>query len=241
MKLGFFLAISTALSSNAHAETVTKEFMASEIRQLDLSNHSGKISISVTNSAKAVVSANKIEFEKDCALTIDQKNSTLVVAVKNSSSFSKSKCHVDLTLQVPQEIAMALTSGSGPIQVNGTKGSISYKTGSGSVDIAGDVSKLDGKSGSSTINIAGLSGEADLKSGSGEITIRYEKKIEKGSLSVTSGSGNVTVYVPADTKLKSSFKAGSGQLSNEVGDTPNAQFTITAKAGSGNLTIKKAQ
>jgi len=47
------------------------------------------------------------------------------------------------------------------------------------------------------------------------------------------------VLVPKATKLKSSFTAGSGALTNEVGDSRDGKFLVSMKTGSGNLHIRK--
>jgi hypothetical protein len=43
---------------------------------------------------------------------------------------------------------------------------------------------------------------------------------------------------PKGTKVKTSYKAGSGEMSNELGDNPEAAFKVSMKAGSGDLKIK---
>ena len=46
-------------------------------------------------------------------------------------------------------------------------------------------------------------------------------------------------FDPNNNYYRTLFKAGSGKLLNEHGDTPDAKFNISMKAGSGDLIIKK--
>ena len=206
-------------------------------KQLNLRNGSGSINVSTSDSAKMTVRANKVHVGPSCVLAIEKTGSTLVVEAKNKNS---GRCEVHFNISLPREVSIDLKSGSGSVQVQGTKGPISYRTGSGNVDLDGEINRLEGRSGSGSINVKGLTGGADLQAGSGNISIVYPKKPENGELHLKMGSGNTIVFLPAHTKVKTSFKAGSGQLLNELGDTHDAKFTISVKTGSGNLAIKKS-
>ena len=67
----------------------------------------------------------------------------------------------------------------------------------------------------------------------------YKTKPKKGSLDISTGSGNATVFFPVGAEILSDFKAGSGTLYNELGDSSAASFKVKMRAGSGNLKIKK--
>jgi DUF4097 and DUF4098 domain-containing protein YvlB len=98
---------------------------------------------------------------------------------------------------------------------------------------------LEGKSGSGNISIKGLTAGGDLKTGSGEVSLVYKVPPAIGELSIKTGSGNVEILFPKSAKIRTSFSAGSGELINELGDSPNSKFKVSMTAGSGNLHIKK--
>ena len=224
------------------AETVTKTFDATGIRELDLSNGAGKVNIGVAEDGKATIVANKIVFGKDCDLAMAKTGTTLIVEAKdNSSVFSRSKCEVDFTITLPRNIALNIKNGSGAIKANGIKGNVAFKTGSGPVELDGEITRLSGKSGSGSVRVVGLTGDGDLDAGSGDISVTYKHRPASGNLGIKNGSGDTTVYLPSETKVGASFRAGSGWLTNELGNTPNAPFTIEEDTGSGSLSIKKGQ
>lgn len=256
-KLIALVVLSALYSSTTLATVETQEFEAAGLKTLTLKNLSGDAEISVSENNKAVVSAEKVDFEKACSLKIGQTGSELNIEVEKTGWFNKARCKVHFKIQVPKAIAMNLKSGSGNIEVTGTKGPISFRIGSGDVEIDAEVSELEGatgsgnvdatgnigstqlKSGSGTINLTGLTGDTDLKTGSGNLTITYKSAIQKGALSIKTGSGDATVVVPSEMKVLTDFKAGSGRIYNELGDTSDAGFKISMKAGSGDLKIQK--
>lgn len=222
-----------------HAESVTKEFKSADVRGLSVANGSGKITVTGSDSGKALVTADKIKFEKNCVLNMDQTGTALRIEVKQTSLFKRADCQVDIDIQIPRAVDLDLKTGSGSISVKGTKGKVVYRAGSGDVDFDAEIISLDGATGSGSVRAVGLTSNADLKVGSGSVNLVYSKKPESGKLNIEIGNGDATVLIPSNTKMTTAFKAGSGQLTNEIGDTPGAAFTIAAKAGSGNLLVKK--
>jgi hypothetical protein len=223
----------------AHGETVTKTFPAADLSELDLSNGSGRIVVDGADVAEATVIADKIDFGDDCDLSIGKVGTRLVVDTHSTARFfGRAKCQVDFRVTVPRATALDLKSGSGGIKITGSKGVVAFKSGSGQVDVDGEILSLDGKSGSGGVRINGLTGDGEVKTGSGDITVTYKRRPPRGRLELKSGSGDATVYLPAGSHVRTSFMAGSGALTNELGDTPDAPFSIAAKAGSGNLAVK---
>lgn len=113
-----------------------------------------------------------------------------------------------------------------------------FKIGSGDISADGSFKKIEGKSGSGDIDVKGLAGGGELKTGSGEINITFASSPIKGVLDIKTGSGDATLFFPKGARVKTSFLAGSGQVSSELGDNPNAPFLVSMKAGSGDLKIK---
>ena len=135
-----------------------------------------------------------------------------------------------------------LKTGSGNISAKGQLTNINLITGSGKISI--ETSKnpegatLYTKSGSGTVSAKGSFKTINLKTGSGDLFVVMDKIINKVSLNAKSGSGDIVVNVPKSTKVKTNLMSSSGQLKNKVGYSDNAQVTIDAKTGSGDLTIE---
>jgi hypothetical protein len=226
-------------SALAAAAPETKDFESKGLSGVSVENTSGKVVVSSVDGAKATVVATKNKFSDKCKMTIDRTGNKLVVKVeKTSSRFSTEECDVDFKVNVPKAVDLDLAVGSGDLTVKGIQGDLAFKVGSGDVSADGTFKKIDGKSGSGKVAVKGLTGGGELKTGSGEIDLTYAVSSLKGELYLETGGGDATIMFPKGTKVKTSYKAGSGEMSNELGDNPEAAFKVSMKAGSGDLKIK---
>ncbi len=164
-----------------------------------------------------------------------------------------------------------LDTGSGDVKVTGTNGEVKVSTGSGSAtvtDVRGEHLSLDTGSGSaiaSNVAVARLmidvgsgsiqaskvtSPDTRLDSGSGSIALDLTGDIK--SLSIESGSGNVTARVPASIGADVEVSTGSGgirtdfpiqvtkyqrdELAGRIGD---GRGRIKIETGSGGVSLLK--
>lgn len=240
---GTWLAVAFGLAFGAPAwaaDSVKKTFDAAGIKKLALEQASGKVEILGTDAKTATVTATKGRFDDACELSMATKGSELVVRNKEPSLDFNRKCQVDFKIEVPKQVAMDLKVGAGDVTIDGVKGTLEYKLGNGDLRVKdADLAEVDGKSGSGDVEIAGHVGDAELKIGAGNAKITLDRAPAKGKLDVKVGTGNATIALPKDAKVKSTFKAGLGSLTNEFGDSADAQFTISGSAGTGDMTIRK--
>jgi hypothetical protein len=217
----------------------SKDFDSKGLGVVSVENTTGKVAISSLEGAKATVVATKNSFSDKCTMTVDRSGNKLIIKVEKKSSFSFSaKCDVDFQINVPKTVDLDLAVGSGNLTVKGIEGELAFKMGSGDISAEGSFKKIDGKSGSGKIAIKGLTGDGEFKTGSGSVDLTYAVSSLKGELDLKTGSGNATVLFPKGTKVKTSFKTGSGEMTNEMGESPEAPFHVSMKAGSGDLKIK---
>lgn len=233
------LVLGLTFAAEAFSDNVKKEFTGIGLKELVVENGVGHISIAAAKDGVATVIAKKIDFPGNCKLSIERTGDKLSVGVKDTGWFNKSVCNVDFTITVPREIALDVKTGSGNIIIDGTHGALKFKLGSGDISANANVLSFDGKTGSGSINITGVVGNGSLKAGSGNITLTYKDQLKSGKLDVKIGSGDATLYMPTKMKISTNFKAESGSVYNELGDTGDASFNISMRAGSGNLNIKK--
>ena len=235
----FALVLISMISGAAFAAQESKEFESNGINTVLVENTSGNVSISATDANKAAVVATKNRFSDQCKMTVDRSGHKLVIKVeKVSRFFNTEECNVDFQVKVPQSTNLDLTIGSGDLLIKGVQGTLNFKMGSGNISADGNFQKAEGKSGSGKIVLKGLSGGGNIMSGSGDIDLMYASGALKGELDLKTGSGDAIVLFPKGTQVKTSFTAGVGELSNELGDNPRAKFKVSMKAGSGNLKIK---
>lgn len=252
------IALAAALTSSlAFSATETKVFDAKGLERLKLDNTSGDVKITLSTDGKAHVAATKVKFENGCKYEAKKSGDTLDVEVEKKRRFASGTCKVNLEIKVPKEIALRLRMGSGNLDVQGTKGEVDIRTGSGdakfnvetaklkgvvgsgSLKASGTVGVVDLRTGSGDIEVAGLTGDSYVTTGSGDVTLTYKTAPTKGRITLKSGSGDTTVYLPAATKLLTTVKSGSGKIYNEIGDSQDASFIISMKSGSGSLKVKK--
>jgi DUF4097 and DUF4098 domain-containing protein YvlB len=215
------------------------EFESKDLKAISISALEGKISLQADDGPKASVSVTKNKFSEHCKLSIENKEHKLQIKVEKSPRFfSLEDCDVNFEIKMPKKSDADIKLGSGALTVKGLEGELRYEIGSGEVKADGNFTSLNGKSGSGPVSITGLNGGGTLKSGSGALNITFENKPAKGNLDIQSGAGDTSLSLPKGSKIKTSFIAGSGKLTNDLGDSADAGYMISVKTGSGNLKIK---
>jgi len=126
-------------------------------------------------------------------------------------------CSVDLSLEVPRNVALKLRTGAGDVWLADARGDTSIRTGSG--DIRG----------------LGLSGvNFDAETGSGDAHFELAPAL---SVRLRTSSGDVALSVPSGA-YRLDVSTGSGdQHVDGVSDDPSAAGTIDVATGSGDLQI----
>lgn len=234
------LLILALISLPALAEIQNFEFDAVGIEVVKIENGSGDVTVKAGEGDKALVAANKLEFDKSCKLIVEKAADKLIVKTEQEKGFfSKSNCRVNFDILVPAATALDIDNGSGDVAVFNTNKNLTFRLGSGDLNINALLTKLDGKLGSGDVNLTGTVASADLTTGSGDVVFKYTTA-PKGDLSIKTGSGDLQLLLPKDAKVQAKFSTGSGELKNEFGSVENADFKVVAKSGSGDLTIKKS-
>jgi DUF4097 and DUF4098 domain-containing protein YvlB len=228
----FFCLFACAL---ARAEA-PQEF--SGIRRVDLRVSSGNVSVTGVAGDKATVEVTKKRYDERCRLTVEQRGDLLFVELASKSLFS-ARCEADFQIQVPRSVDLKFKDGSGNIAVNGTSGPVTVETGSGRVDVKAKLSAFEARTGSGAVRAEGLQSPASVRTGSGSVRLVYEKVPANGQLEIRSGSGDAEVLFPKHAKVRTAFSAGSGRVSNRLGESPDARFTVSMKTGSGDLVVGK--
>jgi len=161
---------------------------------LDVSGVSGADEISVTatiympgrNDDKA-----RKKIESDLVLTLDKQGNTAVLKAyfENKMFRFGDGPRVELVVQMPDGMNLAVDDGSGSIEVADISGDIQIEDGSGSITMAnvGGEIEIDDGSGSITAEVVG--GDISINDGSGGIRIQGVA----GSVVIDDGSGGISV------------------------------------------------
>ena len=149
---------------------------------------------------------------------------------------------------------VSLETGSGDITVAGIQGtSARLATGSGNVTLTdGKVSTLHVETGSGDIDATGASGdEVSFETGSGNVDVALVSTFR--SLTIQTGSGDVTVRVPATIGADVDLDTGSGDIDlggltlavrriehdHVTGTIGDGKGRLSVETGSGNVRLQK--
>lgn len=177
------------------------------------------------------------------------------VSISSGCRFSLGNCSFSFTATVPAGARTQLSDGSGDMTLHGLTGYVSAGTGSGNIQASGlsgpaslragsgDITasafsgtRLTLSDGSGNITVGGLSSAyVHATSGSGDIVITFTKI--PTSVYASTGSGNVTLILPRGVLYNVNASTDSGNSHVGVRTSSASRYLITAKAGSGDVSV----
>jgi hypothetical protein len=148
-----------------------------------------------------------------------------------------------------------VTSNSGDVTVSGASGPVRAVSDSGSIRVSDAKADVTATTDSGSVTASDIGGSLTARSESGEVSAtrlrgtRTSAKTADGDVTVSaltdqdidasSASGSVTLTVPAG-RYHLVTSTGSGRLTTNVPDAPNAAHTLRASAQDGNVSITTA-
>lgn len=176
---------------------------------LHITGKAGLSEIRVTAEIEVDGGRDVDEFiERNVTLRLEKRGNRAFLESKvDNSFFSNRNAVINLTVEVPQPMALDINDGSGSIEIRDIEGDIILDDGSGSLTIERVRGRVEIEDGSGSIDIDDVEGDLEVDDGSGSLTIRRIS----GSVEVTDGSGSITI----DTVSKDVYirESGSGGLS----------------------------
>ena len=241
--LTFFLAICTLVF--AQDKSINKSF--SNIKSIKLSTASGDINLKKGSGADVKLILKYSYDDEDYKPVIEQ-NATRLTIKEEFSRRNNISGNASWTLEIPDNIALNINTGSGDITVDGITLDIKSNTGSGDIVLTSVKGDLDFNTGSGDIEISQADGEIRLNTGSGDVrasqgtgnydinagsgSIRLDQL--KGDFGINTGSGNITAKA-LTISGSSSFNTGSGN-STVILSAP-LDHNISVNSGSGDATL----
>lgn len=136
----------------------------------------------------------KSYIKDNVTLTLEKKGDRAVLVSKIDSSFTslfKTRAAlIDLKVNIPAKLKLAIDDGSGSIEVSGISGNVEIEDGSGSMVVNGIGGNLEIDDGSGSIVVQNVGGNVAVEDGSGEMKL---EKI-KGNVDVDDNSGTIKIY-----------------------------------------------
>ena len=228
------------LSLNLHAEVLKKSFPAEKLKDVNLANSVGSVTVLRTSDGKANLTADVKSDLQNCNLKIGQKGTQISAFArgKSNSPFSKLKCEINWTIELPENVNLKMKLGTGDVKVEDLAGKVDLKLGVGNVSLNSNVERLTAGIGSGNINALNLTGNSDIKIGAGKIDVAYSALPEKGYLKIKAGKGHANVSLPKAAKINTIFKSGMGKKESDIANDPSSKFKLDFTSGMGNLTVK---
>jgi len=122
--------------------------------------------------------------------------------------------HVDLVVQVPAGMSLALINYAGLTEANGIKNNLQVKTSSGDVHVSDMHGQFSADTGSGDVHVADLTGDFTADTGSGDVFAEHVS----GNVHADTGSGDVHVSESNSQTLYADTGSGDVTFSNVKGD-----------------------
>ncbi len=159
-----------------------------------------------------------------------QKNKALLISDIPEFSLDELEARINLMIEVPLEIDVNITDGSGAIRIQNIVGNVTIDDDSGKIQVENISGKVIVNDASGKIDIEDIRGSVRVRDGSGPIQIDHII----GDVYVRDGSGDMTIlHVDGNVTVSDD----SGDI--DISDVSKAVF-ISA-AGSGELNIERVR
>ncbi len=150
-------------------------------------------------------------------------------------------CDVSLDIEVPAGTQVSGRSTSGSTEVRGLTGDVRLTTTSGAILLAGLGGQVTARSSSGMIQGGSLaSARVRADTGSGQVRLAFARPPD--AVSVSAGSGEIGIVVPAGSRYRITgrSRSGDGSIDPVLAD-PGSQRSIDVAAGSGRVTVAPSE
>jgi hypothetical protein len=233
----FFLVLPALVWADSLTETRTMSLPANGIDTLVVDCGAGSFNLQETSGQGNIRVAAEIELDEPGQINFEKfLQSNVKLALKKQgntavlqsdivgASALKVEARINLQIDIPQNIDVQITDGSGSIRVNLLHANLKIDDDSGSIkvyDITGEISIEDS---SGSIVIEEVTGNVFVSDGSGSIAIESVR----GDINVKDGSGSLKI-VEIDGNVTVSDSSGSV----EIQDVKKNVFVVIREEGSG--------
>jgi hypothetical protein len=208
---------------------IERNFELGETPTVQIDNFAGSVivragqgtTVQVVATKKGAFSANLSGIQVE---TIPQGNSLLIQTRKPLGLDSLS---VQIEVTTPAGTQLDAHTGAGSVQVSGLQGSVKVDTGAGSVDLADVIGTINAHTGAGSVTMTNADGTIQVDTGAGSIAYAG---IPSGNCSFQSGTGSITLNVPANTSASVDLGTGIGTVTVNV--PVSGQVTKTEVKGS---------
>jgi len=191
--------VTSWFSSNTE-KTYNKTFNLATGFTLNIKNTQGSITIHTWSEPKValdvVISGKEKELEH-IHVEVEEDKKTKTLSIYTLQTDSKAKAITNYEVMVPDYTPLTLITDNGDLKIKKSKATITAKTGEGKITITEARESL------------------FIYTGSGAIDITYKKLLQKSTLQIEAGRGNITLSLPAFSQANIAAKTLNGSVTTE--------------------------
>jgi hypothetical protein len=223
--------------------------------KLDVESPAGSVTyVGDLDGKLEVVAEKRAQTEEalaDIKVSLTSKDGAISLGWSHGGGNDEVNRSVNFTIHGPKHLAARIKVGAGGIKVIRLDGDLTLETGAGSIDVVGGGTKIDLNTGAGAISAAGLDATLHAETNAGAVHVSGKLR---GDNVVKTGAGEVSVSVPAASRLKVDASTGAGKVTADFGPesgvinsarslviNDGADGTLRMRTGAGRVWLKKQE
>jgi DUF4097 and DUF4098 domain-containing protein YvlB len=196
---------------NKFTNQESKSFAVSGAPRVTIMTFDGPVTVRGWDQSEVKYTATKRapdeESLKQITIQAEQTGPTISINAVNDNAENGS---VSLEVYVPRNSSLHVTSGDGPLTLDGVSGDITLRSGDGPISVNNSGGQLHVNTGDGPIQINKFDGQVDARTGDGPIALDGNFN----ALSARTGDGEISLTVPAGSSFTIETNATDG-INNE--------------------------
>jgi DUF4097 and DUF4098 domain-containing protein YvlB len=185
----------------------TKSFAVSGTPRVNINTFDGSIAVRGWDQAEVRYTATKRaedeESLKQISVRAEQQGATVSITATNENEDNGS---VQLEIYVPRQASLHVSSGDGPLTLDGVSGDITLRSNDGPITVSNSGGQLHVTTGDGPIQINKFDGQVDARTGDGPIALDGNFN----ALSARTGDGEISLTVPAGSSFTIETNSSEG-------------------------------
>ena len=227
----------------------TKSFPVGASPRINLATFDGPISVHGWDKAEVRYTATKRasdeETLKKISIQTEQQGTTLSI---NATADNEVNASVVLDVYVPRQASLHVSSGDGPLVLDGVSGDITLRSNDGPITVSNSGGQLHVTTDDGPIHINKFDGQVDARTGDGPIILDGNFN----AVSARTGDGEISLTVPAGSSFTIETNASEGitqegfSVAEDITPSPrvkrwkvgNGGRVFVLKTGEGRILLK---
>ena len=176
----------------------TKSFTVNGAPRVNINTFDGPIAVRAWDRAEvrytATSRAEDEESLKRISITTEQQGATVSI---NATNDKENNGSVQLEVYVPRQASLHVSSGDGPLTLDGVSGDITLRSNDGPITVSNSGGQLHVTTDDGPIQINKFDGQVDARTGDGPIALDGNFN----ALSARTGDGEISLTVPAGSSF----------------------------------------